>query len=158
MILLSYEEMARLTITTESEKETKKIAEEFAKLLKLRKNGALVLALSGELGAGKTRFVQGLARGLGISKNITSPTFVISKEYRLRSKKTPFHFFYHLDFYRLSTREDLLGVDFEDTLSKPVALVAIEWAERIKSAIPKDAIWIRFKRVDEEKRKLVISK
>ncbi len=150
--------MARLTITTESERETKKIAEELARLLKPKKDKALVLALSGELGAGKTRFVQGLARGLGISKRITSPTFVISKEYRLRSKKTPFHFFYHLDFYRLSNKEDLVGVDFAGTLAKPRTLVVIEWAERIKSAIPKDAVWIRFKRVGEEERKLVMNK
>jgi len=150
--------MARLTITTESEKETKKIAEEFAKLLRPKKKGALVLALSGELGAGKTRFAQGLARGLGISKRVTSPTFVISKEYRLRSKKTPFHFFYHIDFYRLSTKDDLVGVDFEDILAKSDALVAVEWADRIKSAIPKDAIWITLERAGEEARKIIIFK
>lgn len=148
--------MPKLVITTDSERETKKIAEELARLLKPRKKEALVLALSGELGAGKTRFVQGLARGLGVTRRITSPTFVISKEYRLKSKKTPFRFFCHLDFYRLGNREDLMGVDFEEILTMPKTLIAIEWAERIKSEIPKDAIWIKFERIGEEERKITI--
>lgn len=147
--------MAMITVQTNSEEETKKIAEELARRLKPKKGGALVLALSGELGTGKTRFIQGLAKGLGIRKRITSPTFVISKEFRLSPKiiePRGFKSFFHIDFYRLQKSGDLCGVDFEDILKNSYALVAIEWAERIKSVIPRDAIWIRFKVIGKDTR------
>lgn len=148
--------MTYITVTTESEGETKKIAEEFVKDLKPGKNGAVVIALRGELGAGKTSFVQGLARGLGIGRRVTSPTFVISKGYAVRSMRTPFRSLFHLDFYRLSDEEDLAYVDFEEMITKPTALVAIEWAERILKAIPPSAIWITFERIKEKERKIII--
>jgi len=84
-----------------------------------------VIALSGELGAGKTQLVKGLARGLGITARVHSPTFTLVNEYsggRLR--------LFHLDLYRLNTREQILSAGLEEFLS-PVGVTVIEWAERI---------------------------
>lgn len=141
---------------TISERGTRRLGEGLGEALKPRRRGATVLALSGELGGGKTRFVQGLARGLGIAKRITSPTFVISKEYAIRSKRTPFHLFIHLDFYRLSRKKDLQELDLQEIFARPEVLVAVEWAERIKSVIPSHAIWITFERLGEHERKIIM--
>jgi tRNA threonylcarbamoyladenosine biosynthesis protein TsaE len=87
----------------------------------------LVIALSGELGAGKTRLVKGLARGLGIAARVHSPTFTLVNEYaggRLR--------LFHLDLYRLETREQILSAGLEDFL-QPDGVAVIEWAERLKA-------------------------
>ncbi len=151
--------MGTVVVTTRNEEETKRIAEELVRLLPSSKRTARVLALSGELGTGKTRFAQGVGRALGMKKRITSPTFVISKEYRLSSralKRHGFRAFYHLDFYRLSRKKDLIGVDFEDSTKKPNTLIVIEWAERIKRAIPADAIWIKFEGMGDKERRITI--
>lgn len=113
-------------------------------LLRTRRRGPLLLALSGELGSGKTAFVQGLARALGIRANVQSPTFVIAKWYRLGRAGRPFRHLAHVDAYRLTPREARhLGLEraFEDR----DALVAVEWAERIRKLIPQHAVWVRFR-------------
>lgn len=123
-----------------------------------------VLALSGELGAGKTTFLRGFARGLGIKSRITSPTFVLARRHRMPkvrsqesgarrgTKKTigsvlrtpPFQYFWHIDAYRLRNEQDLGSIDFKDIVSDSHNIVAVEWADRIKKAMPKGTIWIRF--------------
>ena len=116
-----------MKIITKSEKETIGIAKEFADQLK----GGEVLGLIGDLGAGKTCFTKGLALGLGIKKNITSPTFVLMKAYPTKHKTIKN--FIHIDAYRLHSYDDLLAIGIEDYIGKEDSVVIIEWADRVKT-------------------------
>ena len=110
---------------------------------------AIVLALRGELGAGKTTFVQGLAKGLGIKEKITSPTFTIVKR---------FNNFYHIDCYRIKKTKEILVLDFEEMISNPKNIIAIEWADQIKEIMPKNTIWINFELINQTTRKISLSR
>ena len=131
------------TIHSRSEEETIEIGERLAATLA----GGEVLALTGELGAGKTVFVKGVARGLGIQDVITSPTFVLVKSYKGR---LPLH---HIDFYRLETVTDLETIGFEDFLEGD-GIVAIEWAEKFIAELPKSFLQITFVYDGERERKI----
>ena len=93
------------------------------------KNSAVVLALSGDLGAGKTTFLQGFARGLGIKEVVNSPTFIVMKRFKIYDLR--FKNFYHIDCYRLESEKDLEGLGFKEIISNPKNIVAIEWPEKI---------------------------
>ncbi len=136
-------------ITTGAQ-ETQEIAAEFAKKILRKKPGksAVVLALSGDLGAGKTTFLQGFARGLGISEVVNSPTFVILKRFKN---------FYHIDCYRLDEPKDILQLGFEEILKNPHNIIAIEWPEKIAGLLPKEIISIQFTHLEENKRELTVS-
>lgn len=101
---------------------------------------AAVIALTGELGSGKTTFVQGFAKGLGVKEKILSPTFVILKEFYVSSFR--FHAFYHIDCYRIKDEQDLVSFGWDKTVSDPRNLVFIEWPERIQKILPKETISI----------------
>lgn len=126
---------------------TQKIAQDYAKTLK----GGSVVCLYGDLGAGKTTFVQGLAKGLGIKGRIISPTFIIVRKYNLEDNKT----FYHLDLYRIEREQDLEGLGMEEILSDKNAIVVIEWAERLGSRLPQDRIDIYFENLDDNERQII---
>jgi len=111
-------------------KETRAIGRELS--LALRENS--VIGLSGDLGAGKTEFVRGIAEGLGATDPVTSPTFTLVHEYR--SGRLPL---FHMDFYRLETEKELDEIGFDDYLREP-GICAIEWADRFPDRIPRDAI------------------
>lgn len=140
--------------TTQSHKETQKIGEDFAKeALKLPdKNGATLLALHGNLGAGKTTFIQGFAKGLGIKTKVLSPTFVIMKKFKVNKKR--FKTFYHFDCYRLKGGE-ILELGFKEIISDPKNIIAVEWPEKIKKFLPKDTLKMEFKFIDLDKRKII---
>ncbi len=104
---------------------------------------ALVLALQGELGAGKTTFAQGFARGLGIRERVLSPTFVISRRSAIH-KQSRFKSFFHIDCYRLRKPADLLSVGWKDIVKDPSNVVLLEWPERVARLLPKDVIILRF--------------
>jgi len=91
---------------------------------------ATILTLSGELGSGKTTFVQGLANGLGLAHRLVSPTFIMVKHYPLTNSK--FKLFFHLDLYRVQSEADLAGIDWTEILTNPAHLVVIEWPAAIK--------------------------
>ncbi|MFA6307473.1 MAG: tRNA (adenosine(37)-N6)-threonylcarbamoyltransferase complex ATPase subunit type 1 TsaE [Patescibacteria group bacterium] len=133
-----------------NQRETEAIATKLAKNLK----GGELLALSGNLGAGKTVFVQALAKALGIKENITSPTFVLMKVYDL--KKAKINKFVHVDCYRLYRREDLLEIGLEDYLIHDNIIVAIEWADKLRS-LPDRAIKINIELLKDNKRKITIN-
>lgn len=101
-------------------------------------SGALILSLSGDLGSGKTTFVKGLAKGLGIKEIITSPTYVFARSYKFPEFKIGDQVknkFYHLDLYRLDGPDAkvLNSIEFQEIIQDPLAIVAIEWAERLES-------------------------
>ncbi len=133
---------------TSSPAQTRKLAEKFAKeiLTKKPKKKSFVIGLEGELGGGKTTFIQGFAKGLGIKEKILSPTFVIMKK---------FNNFYHFDCYRIEKSKELLGLGFKEIISNPENIIVVEWADKIKKIMPKHALWIKFKFVDEKIRKII---
>jgi tRNA threonylcarbamoyladenosine biosynthesis protein TsaE len=111
------------------------------------------VALSGELGSGKTAFAQGIARGMGVPDGyaVVSPTFTLVNEYPGRNSVL-----YHLDVYRLSGSSDLLDAGFDDDVSRN-GVTVVEWSEKIADAVPDDAIRVTFSYVDAAKRNLVFS-
>ncbi|KKS84151.1 MAG: ATP/GTP hydrolase [Candidatus Gottesmanbacteria bacterium GW2011_GWA1_43_11] len=131
-----------MEITTTSAKATQNFGEKIGhSLIKKREveaaelGRATILTLSGELGSGKTTFVQGLAKGLGLTTRLVSPTFVMVKEYPLTNTK--FKLFLHLDLYQVQSEADLAGIDWTEILTNPSNLVVIEWPEVIKVLLPK---------------------
>lgn len=133
--------------TTKSFQETQKIGEELAKdILNLPKQKhAIILCLHGNLGGGKTTFLQGFANGLGIKEKILSPTFVIMKK---------FGNFYHIDCYRLNSDKDAAELGLKEILNNPQNIVAVEWPEKIEKLLPKQTIKLDFKFVDEQTREI----
>ena len=130
------------SIQSHSLKTTRRIAKELGITIleSPERKKAFVVALKGELGAGKTSFVQGLAKGLGVKGNVLSPTFLIVKSYKLQA--TNYKLFYHIDCYRLKNPKELLDLEWKKIIQNPNNIVVIEWAGRVKSIIPKDALWI----------------
>jgi tRNA threonylcarbamoyladenosine biosynthesis protein TsaE len=148
-------------ILTVNPNQTKKIAETLAKeiLSSPLKNKAFVLALEGDLGGGKTTFLQGFARGLGIKDKILSPTFVLMKRFVIKTKNKPgFREFYHFDCYRIDNPKDILSLDFKKIISNPFNIVAVEWADRIKKILPKDALILKFEFINKTTRKIWLKK
>ena len=121
--------MKRTAANTEA---TRAVAMEFVPDLKT----GSVVALVGDLGAGKTEFVKGLAAALGSTAVVTSPTFTLIHEYR--GGRLPL---YHMDFYRLSSEDELDEIGFDEYLSRP-GVCAVEWANRFPERIPGAAIWV----------------
>jgi len=143
--------MNKKEVIIQSAKEMQKVgkclAEEILKEI-LKNEKAIVIGLEGDLGSGKTTFIQGLARGLKIKERITSPTFVIMKKYKFSKGEL-----YHIDCYRIESR-DLFELDFKEIINKPKNIVVIEWANRVKKSLPKDTFWMKFEYLDKDKRNI----
>ena len=107
----------------------------FIQALKPEEGKATLVTLSGELGAGKTSFVQGVATALGVSDPVTSPTFVLEKIYEL-PETGPFNKLAHIDAYRLKGGEELGALGFSELMRTPGMLVMLEWPERVSDALP----------------------
>ena len=144
------------------EKEVRKDGlEEFAQeVLNILKeadvSGAVVLALSGDLGAGKTTFTQALGRQLGIAEDITSPTFTIMKGYE--TTDSTFSRLIHMDAYRIESEEELRPLRFEEILKTPNVILVIEWAELIKGALPAEVLHLTLSIKDETTRIATLSR
>lgn len=145
----------------------KKLAQELRKgepsyaPAELRKGKAFVLALKGDLGGGKTTFLQGFAKGLGIKEKILSPTFVIMKRFEIKYRNigiSEYRNFYHIDCYRIKSPKDISELGLKEIISNPKNIVAIEWAERIKSILPKNTLWLEFVFKDKDKRVVLKSR
>lgn len=139
---------------TNSLEETYSLAKDFIENLKAEKNTATVIGLSGDLGAGKTSFTQGVAKALGIKDTVTSPTFIIEKIYELEDQR--FKHLIHIDAYRLEEARELEVLGFNELLEHPENLVFIEWPERVHDILPKYMQTIEFKFIDETKREISI--
>lgn len=139
-----------MEVICKSQDETKELAREFVLNLAPREDGAVVLALRGDLGSGKTAFTQYVAEALGVEDIVTSPTFVIEKRYLLLDQK--FERLIHIDAYRLEKDEDLESLNWDKLLKNPKNLVVVEWSERVSGAIPENAKKLSFDTVDENTR------
>lgn len=134
--------------------ETARIAADLVKGIAPNPNGATVVALSGDLGAGKTTFAKAFAAALGLSPDdVTSPTFVIEKRFDI-GDHVHFKKFIHIDAYRLEKPEEILRLGWRETIADPANLVLIEWPENIGEALPVDAMRISLKAIDEESREI----
>ena len=140
-----------MEIITKNAKETKEFGKKFGSSLK----GGEVIALVGDLGAGKTTFVQGLAEGLGLKSKIVSPTFILMRQYSLESGLN----FYHADLYRLEGNVDheVVNLGLPDIWEKKDNIVVVEWAEKSRELFPKNTIWINFDESSEDERRIKIT-
>ena len=152
--------MGAKTLITKSGIETKKFATLLTKEIKKGdgKSRAIVIALSGDLGSGKTTFVQGFAKELGIKEIPKSPTFIIMQifETRIKNYELGIRNLIHIDAYRLEHPKKLLHLGLKKILNDPHNIVIIEWAEKVKALLPKDAIWISFRHAGKDKRHIAI--
>ena len=130
---------------TNSPAETEAVGEALGKRLQ----PGTVLAYRGDLGAGKTAFTRGLARGLGATEQVTSPTYTIVNEYL--SGRIPL---FHFDMYRLGSSDDLWDIGWEDYLERG-GVCAVEWSENVDDAM-EDAIWVTIEKTGEESRRITI--
>ena len=127
------------------------------------RRGGKIICLEGELGSGKTTFTQGLLKGLGIKGPYTSPTFVVMKRYKRKLKgrklltkiQSSVQIIYHIDAYRV-TAKNVLDIGWEEIISDKSGIIIVEWADKIRKIIPKNSIWIKFKWLDENKRKIIL--
>ena len=131
---------------TNSPIETEKVGEALGKVLQ----PGTILAYEGDLGAGKTAFTRGLARGLGATEQVTSPTYTIVNEY-LSGRMPLFHF----DMYRLASSDDLWDIGWEDYLERG-GVCAVEWSENVADAM-EDAITVCIQKLGEDSRKITIT-
>ena len=137
----------RIFISEGAEK-TRRIAKDLARrFLKSRPKKALIIGLTGELGAGKTVFIQGFAEGLGIKGKIKSPTFILMRRHGN---------FYHFDCYRIKKFKEILDLGWREMIDNPQNIILIEWAEKIKKILPKNYIKIKFEHIDKNKRKIIL--
>ena len=127
--------------------DTEKIGENFGKTL----NGGVVIAFRGGLGMGKTCFTRGLAKGLGCTEQVTSPTFALINEYL--SGRIPL---YHFDMYRISGWEDLYSTGFFDYIEDG-GVIAAEWSENIENALPDNTIYVTINKIDDNTREIIIT-
>ncbi len=116
-----------MEIVTNSEQETRDFAKKFADKL----SGGMILCLYGELGAGKTTFVKGLAEGLGVKTNVTSPTFTLMNIYKIQNTKSKIKKLVHIDTYRLKNEQELIQIGAEDYAGAAENITVIEWPEKI---------------------------
>jgi len=147
---------------TKTKEEMWALGEEWVKGIVPKEGKATVVALSGDLGAGKTCFTQGVARALGVTAHVTSPTFVLMKRYALTGERekgkgkrseddepftfhlSPFTSLVHIDAYRFSSGKDMTPLRFDELLADPMNLIMIEWPELVADALPDDIIRIKF--------------
>ncbi|MDP2944455.1 MAG: tRNA (adenosine(37)-N6)-threonylcarbamoyltransferase complex ATPase subunit type 1 TsaE [bacterium] len=148
-------------IITKNETETFELGRRLGKKCR----GGEVFVLIGDLGAGKTKLLQGLAQGLGVNARVNSPTFNIMKVYAIKdvgavkginTLSRGVNTFCHIDAYRLRSAQDLISLGVEEFFNSTDTVTAIEWAEKVKKIWPKKAIIINIEALDEDRRVITI--
>ncbi len=134
-----------MIIYTNNELETEQAGAKFAEKLP----GGSVVAFYGDLGAGKTAFVRGMARGMGITSRVNSPTFTIVNEYIGKRE------LYHFDMYRLGSADELFDIGWEDYLSRG-GVCAVEWSENVAEAFEGNEIVVKIEKLSDSARKISI--
>lgn len=130
---------------THSPEETRRLGARLADVLR----GGEVVAFTGDLGAGKTAFVSGMAQSLGVDERVTSPTFTIVNEYE--GGRLPL---FHFDMYRLDSADELFHIGWEDYLARN-GVCAVEWSENVEEAIENDAIRVSILRGEDENTRVI---
>lgn len=123
------------------------------------KTKATMISLYGDLGAGKTTFVQGIAKSLGIEKRVISPTFVIERRYeidQINNPHLPWKKLIHIDAYRINDSKEMGTLDWEENLTDPNNLIIIEWPERVADILPKNSFKIEFVHKGEDNREIKV--
>jgi len=143
-----------MQIITKSPAQTRRAGKMLAEeILKAKgRKSSLLLALEGDLGGGKTTFLQGFAKGLGVKQKITSPTFLIMRKFEIRPPE--FEYFFHFDCYRIKGSKELLPLGFKEIISNPKNIVAVEWAEKVQKLLPENVFLIKFEFVDKNTRNI----
>lgn len=150
-----------MEFVSKSEQETQKLAQILAReIIKnpLQKKKAVVIGLEGELGAGKTTFVKGFAKGLGIKDKITSPTFVLMKVYNFRPRENGAKFLFHFDCYRLKDHKDMVLLGAKEFIADSRNIILIEWSDRIEKVLPARYIKVHVDHIDKKTRKITVRK
>lgn len=124
----------------------------FAVNLAMELQGGEVIALQGELGAGKTTLTKYLAAALGVSQEVTSPTFAIERQYATNQSFKLHHF----DWYRLEAPKDIKNLGVEEIFGNPKAVCIVEWPQRGSKLLPSDTMWIYIDYVDTQTRKITL--
>ena len=134
-----------MEFVTNSEQETEELGARLAEQL----GPGAVVAFTGDLGAGKTAFTRGMARGLGISDRVTSPTFTIVNEYE--GGRLPL---FHFDMYRLGSSDELFGIGWEDYLARE-GVCAVEWSENVSDALEEGTVLVEIRRGERENQRVI---
>ncbi len=138
-----------MTIKSRSAYETQKLGISLAKKL----SGGEIILLHGNLGAGKTTFVQGLAKGLGVKGRVTSPTFILVRKHEIPKESL---IFWHIDLYRMADEEEITGLGLSDLWPDKKNVVVIEWPEKIEKVLPEKRIEIDFRVISETEREIEV--
>lgn len=150
-----------MELFSHSAEETGKVAEQIAHdtVADTSHGQATVIALEGELGVGKTVFVQAFARTLGIQDTITSPTFVILKQYAIPTGggKHQLKTLYHIDAYRLADHKDLEKLGLRELIADPANIILIEWADRVAEILPAHHRTIHIDHINDTDRRIAIT-
>ncbi len=137
------------TLISNSEKKTKQVAFKLAQQIS---HG--VIALTGELGAGKTTFAAGFAKGLGIKEKIISPTFVFIRQHKIPQTDK---ILYHIDLYRLESSSHSKSLGIEEIINDPNNIVIIEWAEKLENTLQKNTLKIEIEKTEGDLRLITLS-
>lgn len=144
-------------ITTGADETSVLAARWLADFQKPQSVSATVLALTGDLGSGKTVFVSALAARLGVRAPVASPTFIIEKIYPLTAPSL-WRWLHHYDCYRLRRSEELAALGFREVIADPRRLVAVEWAEKVNDLLPVQRVNIIFRHLDGDRREITVEK
>ena len=134
-----------IKIISESTDKTEKIGFELAQRLKY----GTVVAMFGDLGAGKTAFTRGFAKGMGINADVSSPTFALVNEYRSGKKVL-----YHFDMYRITSWDDLYSTGYFEFLDEGASMI-IEWSENIENVLPEDSVKIHINKTEKDNERII---
>ena len=134
-----------MEFVTNSPEETEELGERLGRTL----SPGDVVAFTGDLGAGKTAFTRGIARGLGIGDRVTSPTFAIVNEYE--GGRLPL---FHFDMYRLTSSDELFDIGWEDYLARG-GVCAVEWSEHAEGAFEEEPIWVDIRRGESDDQRFI---
>lgn len=141
-------------IISHSEQETAEFAAKFATTVE----PGTVIALHGSLGAGKTVFARGFARGFGVESHIPSPTFTIVQEYPINLKAEVQQWLFHMDLYRIADSGAALAFGIDEYLNDVNAIKVIEWSERIADILPDSTRNVYLEHINENERKIILRK